>query len=95
MTARPTERSPWAPLNAPLIGLIHAYRVVLSPVMGGQCRFHPSCSAYALEVCRTFGPPRAIWLIARRLLRCHPLGGSGIDPAPPYRRGRVQAGGDP
>ncbi len=92
MTHPARPRSPWACLNAPLIWLIRLYRLTLSPVLGGQCRFHPSCSVYALDVCRTFSPPVACWLIARRLLRCQPFGGSGIDPAPEYRRRGFQAG---
>ncbi|MFG0275387.1 MAG: membrane protein insertion efficiency factor YidD [Phycisphaerales bacterium] len=68
---------------APLIGLVLLYRAILSPLMAGRCRFHPTCSAYALEALRRHGPIRGAWLTVRRLLRCHPWGGSGYDPPPP------------
>ncbi len=61
---------------------IHAYRIVLSPYVGWNCRFQPTCSAYALEALRRHGGIRGTWLAARRILRCHPFGGSGIDEVP-------------
>lgn len=61
---------------------IHAYRLVLSPYLGGRCRFQPTCSVYALEALEKHGPIRGLWLTARRLARCHPLGGFGYDPVP-------------
>lgn len=74
---------PWKrALNLPLMGMVLAYRALLSPLMGGQCRFHPSCSEYALEACRLHGPLRALRLVIWRILRCHPWGGSGFDPVP-------------
>lgn len=58
------------------------YRWLLSPVLPAVCRFHPTCSAYALEAIARFGPLVG-WLLAmRRLLRCHPWGGCGVDPVP-------------
>lgn len=83
--AAPEARSPWAVLNTPLIGLILLYKATLSQFVGGHCRFHPTCSTYALEVCRRHNPIRASALTAWRLLRCQPLGGKGVDPAPAYR----------
>ena len=62
--------------------LIRGYQVVLRPVLGGHCRFHPSCSSYALEAIQRFGALRGSWMMIRRLSRCHPLGGSGFDPVP-------------
>jgi uncharacterized protein len=69
---------------------IHAYRRLISPLLPPACRFHPSCSAYALEALRTHGPVKGLWLSLRRLARCHPFtilgGGSGCDPVPPASR---------
>ena len=62
---------------------VRAYRLVLSPLLGQNCRFHPSCSAYALEALETHGAFRGTWLAARRIVRCHPWGGSGVDEVPP------------
>ncbi len=66
----------------PFIAAIWAYRIVLGPWLGGRCRFYPSCSQYALDAYRVHGPIRGSWLTARRLARCHPLGGRGFDPVP-------------
>jgi uncharacterized protein len=62
---------------------VHAYRLVLSPWVGHSCRFQPTCSAYALEALERHGALRGSWLTVRRILRCHPFGGSGIDNVPP------------
>ncbi len=75
-------RTLWRWVNLPAIGLIWAYRFTLSPVLGGHCRFMPTCSRYALEAYRTRNPFTASYLVLWRLLRCHPLGGSGYDPVP-------------
>ncbi len=66
---------------------IRAYRLVLSPWVGHGCRFQPTCSAYALEALEIHGAWRGTWLTLRRISRCHPWGGAGIDnvPAPPRR----------
>jgi len=70
--------------------LIRAYQLGLSPLLGPRCRFLPSCSAYADEALCVHGPLRGLGLALRRLLRCHPWGGSGFDPVPPKS---VAAGG--
>lgn len=62
--------------------LIRAYQRLLSPLLGPRCRFHPSCSQYALEAIERFGPYRGTWLALRRLSRCHPLNPGGEDPVP-------------
>ncbi|HEV2532790.1 membrane protein insertion efficiency factor YidD [Phenylobacterium sp.] len=64
-------------------GALRAYKLTLSPLIGRQCRFLPTCSEYAADVLIGHGPWRGSYLAARRLCRCHPWGGSGYDPAPP------------
>ena len=65
-----------------VILLIRVYQVMLSPFVGGACRFQPTCSAYAIEAVATHGAWRGSLLAARRLSRCHPLGRAGFDPVP-------------
>ena len=65
-----------------LILLIRCYQRVLSPFIGNQCRFHPTCSRYAVEALQKHGALRGTWLAARRVTRCHPLNAGGIDPVP-------------
>ena len=66
---------------------IHIYRFTLSPLLPGRCRFHPTCSRYALDALVEHGPVKGLWLSFRRLARCHPIswlgGSSGFDPVPP------------
>ena len=70
------------PLRVALIALIRLYRVTLSGSLGGQCRFAPSCSAYAEAAIRTRGAARGTGLAIWRILRCNPFGGAGSDPVP-------------
>lgn len=70
-------------------GLLQAYRLLLSPLLGPACRYEPSCSRYAEEAIDVHGVWRGGWLALRRLARCHPLGGHGYDPVP----GRLGADG--
>ncbi len=67
---------------------VRGYRLVFSPWVGHSCRYQPTCSAYALEALEVHGGVRGSWLALRRILRCHPWGGSGIDNVPPRRGGR-------
>ena len=66
----------------PLLALVGLYRLTISPWLGSNCRFQPSCSEYALEALREHGAFRGSWLTIRRIGRCHPWGGSGYDPVP-------------
>ncbi|MDA8739789.1 membrane protein insertion efficiency factor YidD [Rhodobacteraceae bacterium] len=61
---------------------IRAYRLFLSPLVGRNCRYHPTCSAYALQALQRHGAIKGIWLSLRRIARCHPWGGSGNDEVP-------------
>jgi putative membrane protein insertion efficiency factor len=65
-----------------LLAAIWVYRQVVSPWLGPACRFEPSCSRYAGLAVERYGVARGSWLALRRLARCHPLGGSGLDPVP-------------
>jgi putative membrane protein insertion efficiency factor len=66
-----------------VVGLLRAYKVLISPLFSGCCRFHPSCSDYMREAVVTHGALRGAWLGLRRLGRCHPFGSHGFDPCPP------------
>ena len=65
-----------------LILLVRAYQVTLSPLFSGCCRFEPSCSNYMIEALQRHGVFKGLYLGIRRLLHCHPFGGSGYDPVP-------------
>lgn len=73
-------------LKAALIAPIRLYQWTLSPLLGVNCRYAPSCSAYAVEAIATHGPIEGLWLAIRRIARCHPWGGSGYDPVPPQSK---------
>ena len=66
----------------PLLALVQLYRYTLSPLIGANCRYQPTCSAYAIEALKTHGGLRGGWLAIKRIGRCHPWGGSGHDPVP-------------
>lgn len=66
----------------PLLLLVQIYRYTLSPLLGVNCRFQPTCSAYAVEALRTHGAFRGSRLALTRIARCHPWGGAGYDPVP-------------
>lgn len=69
-------------MRYPLIWLLKAYRLLISPLYGDVCRYHPSCSAYALEAVTRHGAVKGSWLAGRRLVHCHPWAAGGYDPVP-------------
>lgn len=69
--------------------LIRGYQATIGPLMGGHCRFHPTCSAYAIECYRAHGVLRGTWLTIKRLFKCHPFSRScGFDPVPEGSKGK-------
>lgn len=66
-----------------LITLIRCYQWLLSPVLGANCRFHPTCSAYAMEALQLYGVRRGLWLSVCRIGKCHPWHPGGYDPVRP------------
>jgi putative membrane protein insertion efficiency factor len=73
-----------------LIALVRVYKIFLSPHFFGSCRFVPSCADYASEALERHGAMRGSWLALKRLTRCHPIGGSGLDPVPLSTRRRSE-----
>ena len=69
-------------LSLPFILLVRFYQLCISPLKPPTCRFTPTCSQYAIKALRKHGPLKGTYLTIRRLLRCHPWGGSGYDPVP-------------
>lgn len=64
-----------------LIQFVLLYRVTLGRMLGGQCRYVPTCSQYALDALNKYGAARGSWMAIKRICRCHPFGGKGYDPA--------------
>ncbi|HET9934491.1 MAG TPA: membrane protein insertion efficiency factor YidD [Polyangiaceae bacterium] len=71
-----------------LLVAIRAYQLLIAPLLGPVCRFHPSCSRYTAECLRLHGAARGSYLGVRRILRCHPWNPGGYDPPPPLRAQR-------
>jgi putative membrane protein insertion efficiency factor len=67
---------------------LRAYKTTLSPLIGRQCRYLPTCSEYAAQALKDHGPLKGSWLAVGRICRCNPFGGSGYDPPPPPRAPR-------
>ena len=74
-----------------LVAPLRLYRRLISPLLGPRCRYHPSCSEYAIEAVREYGVLRGFVLAAWRVLRCNPLSGGGLDPVENQRLFRVRA----
>ncbi len=70
-------------MKRPLLLIIRAYQLALSPFLGRRCRFYPSCSAYAMQAIERHGVLKGSWLAVRRIGRCHPWHEGGDDPVPP------------
>lgn len=74
-------------LALPLIVVLRAYQLLISPLSPPSCRFYPSCSAYAVTALSRFGPLKGSWLAVRRLARCHPWNPGGVDHVPEWTGG--------
>ncbi|EMI41511.1 membrane protein insertion efficiency factor YidD [Rhodopirellula sp. SWK7] len=86
---KPNDSKPdrWAPLRwisaaftFALVGVIRGYQIFISPLLGPNCRFTPTCSAYAIGAIRKHGPIRGTWAAIKRISRCHPWNPGGYDP---------------
>ena len=75
-----------SPMQTFFIGIIKGYQRWLSPMLGQNCRFHPSCSNYSIEAIKVHGSLIGSWLSFKRILKCHPLHSGGLDPVPPKQR---------
>lgn len=74
-----------------LLLLLRFYRYAISPLLGQNCRFYPSCSAYAMEAIQLYGAARGSLLAGKRICRCHPWSDGGVDPVPPAREKSTSA----
>lgn len=77
-----TRRHPPSLAAGALLRALGGYKLFVSPLFSGYCRFHPSCADYSAEAIRAHGARRGAWLTLRRLSRCRPFGGHGFDPVP-------------
>ena len=80
-------------MKALLLALLRAYQYLLSPWIGGSCRFWPTCSEYSREAIETHGAARGSYMTLARLARCHPYGAGGVDPVPAQFRWRCWCAG--
>jgi len=69
-------------MKALVIAVLRGYQIVISPLLPpNTCRFHPTCSSYAIDAVRTYGVPSGLWRAVKRITRCHPFHPGGYDPA--------------
>lgn len=71
-----------------VIIFIKGYQRLISPLLGSNCRFNPTCSTYAIEAVTRFGVIKGSWLASKRILRCHPFNDGGEDPVPPIKKSK-------
>lgn len=76
-----------------LVAALRGYQYAIRPMLGANCRFYPSCSAYAIEALERHGAARGSWLAAMRLCKCHPYHPGGFDPVPETREERASSSG--
>ena len=80
-------RALWKAIRFVLVGIliipVKLYQWLISPMLPRTCRYHPTCSAYAIEALKVHGPLKGLFLGTKRILSCHPWGGEGYDPVPP------------
>lgn len=69
-------------LSFPFIAIIKLYQLLISPWLGPSCRYIPTCSQYAVDALKKYGPLKGLWLTLKRIAKCHPWGGHGHDPVP-------------
>lgn len=74
------------PVKGFLIGMVRVYQWVISPFLGNNCRFYPTCSQYCIEAMEVHGVIRGLWMGIKRVSRCHPFCEGGIDPVPPAKK---------
>jgi putative membrane protein insertion efficiency factor len=79
-----------------LLLMIRGYQLVLSPVIGANCRHEPTCSRYSFEAIERFGALKGLWLTLKRVGKCHPWGTWGYDPVPEKaKKEKTQSDSDP
>jgi putative membrane protein insertion efficiency factor len=77
-------------LKLPFLAIIKLYQLIISPLLGPNCRYHPSCSEYAKQAIEKFGVFKGGILAIKRLFRCHPWGGHGYDPVPEKHKNDIK-----
>ena len=77
-------------LRVIFVGLIRFYQLAISPMLGANCRYTPTCSQYGIDAIREWGPLKGGWMALKRFTRCHPWGGHGYDPVPKKEKGTLK-----